>query len=240
MTSAVIDHEATGLGRVALQYSQSQKFLAYLRALMAPMDELEAVFQKISEQADIDKADGVNLDVIGDIVGIDRVIPESVQLAFFGFSDNPAALVFGEEGHPGIGGRLYEEGEPFLTTTVLSNPEYRVLIRAKIVKNHARGTNEDVLNGLAFLFDADATGTQVNVTDVGGMAIQVGIGRWLSFMEKVLITSLDILPRPGGVRISQRVNYDAGNYFGFDGQPGALSFGEEGQPSIGGQFAEEF
>ena len=240
MSAAVIDHSATGAGRVALQYSQSPKFLAYLRALLGPMDELEAVFQKIALQADIDQAEGVNLDVIGDIVGIDRIIPESVQLAFFGFADNAAALNFGEEGSPGTGGRLYDEGEPYLATSVLNDPEYRLLIRTKIVKNHATGRNEDVLTGLAYLFDSDATGVPVSVDDVGGMTIQIAVGRLLTYLEKVLITTLDVLPRPAGVRISQRVNYVASNYFGFDGQTSALSFGEEGQPGVGGQFAEEF
>ena len=84
-----------------------------------------------------------------------------------------------------------------------------------------------VIAGLAYLFG-------------GGMAIQVAVGRPLTYLEKVLITNLDVLPRPAGVRISQRVTYSTTSYFGFDGQINALSFGEEGQPSTGGQFAEEF
>jgi hypothetical protein len=81
---------------------------------------------------------------------------------------------------------------------------------------------------------------QVAVNDQGGMAVQVAVGRQLTFLEKVLITNLDILPRPAGVRISQRVTYNAANYFGFSDQIGALTFGEEGSTVIGGQFAEEF
>lgn len=239
MTAATIDHLAVGRSRVAAQYTESQKFLAYVRALLASSAELEAVLQKVAEQVDIDLAEGVNLDVIGEIVGISRIIPASVQLAFFGFQDNAAALNFGEEGSQGIGARFYDEGEPYLATSVLNDPEFRLLIRAKIVKNHALGTNEDVIAGLAYLFGGGMA-IQVAVEDVGGMAIQVAVGRSLTYLEKVLITNLDVLPRPAGVRISQRVTYSATSYFGFDGQNSALSFGEEGQPSTGGQFAEEF
>lgn len=239
MTAAIIDHLAVGRSRVAAQYTESQKFLAYIRALLASSAELEAIFQKVAEQVDIDLAEGVNLDVIGEIVGISRIIPASVQLAFFGFQDNAAALNFGEEGSQGIGARFYDEGEPYLATSVLNDPEFRLLIRAKIVKNHALGTNEDVIAGLAYLFGGGMA-IQVAVEDIGGMAIQVAVGRPLTYLEKVLITNLDVLPRPAGVRISQRVTYSTTSYFGFDGQSSALSFGEEGQPSVGGQFAEEF
>lgn len=240
MSSTVLDHQSLGRSRVATQYTESQKFLAYIRALLDSSAELEAVLQKVAEQTDIDIAEGVNLDVIGEIVGISRIIPASVQLAFFGFQDNAAALNFGEEGAQGVGGRFYDEGEPYLATSVLNDPEYRMLILAKIVKNHAIGTNEDVISGLSYLFGGGNMAIQVAVEDIGNMAIQVAVGRPLTYLEKVLISHLDILPRPAGVRISQRVTFDTTNYFGFDGQNNALSFGEEGQPSVGGLFAEEF
>jgi hypothetical protein len=239
MTSTTIDHLAVGRSRVATQYTESQKFLAFIRALLASSVELEDVLQKVAEQVDIELAEGVNLDVIGEIVGISRIIPASVQLAFFGFQDNVAALNFGEEGALGVGARFFDEGEPYLATSVLNDPEFRLLIRAKIVKNHALGTNEDVIAGMAYLFGGGMA-IQVAVEDIGGMAIQVAVGRTLTYLEKVLISNLDILPRPSGVRISQRVTYNTTNYFGFDGQISALSFGEEGLPSVGGQFAEEF
>lgn len=236
MSSTVLDHQTIGRSRVATQYTESQKFLAYIRALLASSAELEAVLQKVAEQSDIDIAEGVNLDVIGEIVGVSRILPNSIAVKFFGFEGQPGGDVFGEEGVLGIGSRFRDELEPETATSVLADPEYRLLIRAKIVKNHARGTNEDILQGLAYLFDAPRT----VVEDLGGMAIGVAIGRQLTFQEKALVTVLDILPRPAGVRINWRATFDSANYFGFDGQPGALSFGEEGQPTVGGLLAEEF
>ena len=236
MNSTVLDHQSLGRSRVATQYTESQKFLAYIRALLDSSADLESVLQKVAEQSDIDLAEGVNLDVIGEIVGVSRIIPESIAVRFFGFEGQPGGDVFGEEGVLGIGSRFRDELEPETATSVLADPEYRLLIRAKIVKNHAHGTNEDILQGLAYLFNAPRT----VVEDLGGMAIGVAIGRQLTFQEKALVTVLDILPRPAGVRINWRATFDSANYFGFDGQPGALSFGEEGQPSIGGLLAEEF
>lgn len=236
MSSTAIDHQELGRGRVATQYTEAQKFLAYIRALLASSAEMEAVLQKVAEQSDIDLAEGVNLDVIGEIVGISRIIPNAIAVQFFGFQGQPGSAVFGEEGILSIGARFREELEPETATSVLADPEYRLLLRAKIVKNHAQGTNEDILQGLAYLFNTPAT----VIEDIGGMRIGVAIGRQLTFQEKAMVTTLDILPRPDGVQIVWRATYDATNYFGFDGQNSALSFGEEGQPSVGGQFAEEF
>lgn len=236
MSSTVLDHQSLGRSRVATQYTESQRFLAYVRALLESSAELEAVLQKVAEQTDIDLAEGVNLDVIGEIVGVSRILPNSIAVRFFGFEGQPGGDVFGEEGALGIGSRFRDELEPETATSVLADPEYRLLIRAKIVKNHAKGTNEDILQGLAYLFNAPLT----VVEDLGGMAIGVAIGRQLKFQEKALVTVLDILPRPAGVRINWRATFGATNYLGFDGQPDALSFGEEGQPSVGGLLAEEF
>lgn len=236
MSSTALDHQEIGRSRVATQYTASEKFLAYIRALLDASSELESVFQTIAEQADIDIAEGVNLDVIGEIVGISRIIPASIAVKFFGFEGQPGGDVFGEEGALGIGSRFREELESETATSVLADPEYRLLIRAKIVKNHAKGTNEDILLGLDYLFNASLT----VVEDLGGMSIGVAIGRQLTFQEKAMVTGLDILPRPAGLRIKWRSTFDSAKYLGFDGQPGALSFGEEGQPSIGGLFAEEF
>lgn len=112
MSSTVLDHQSIGRSRVATQYTESQKFLAYIRALLDSSAEMEAVLQKVAEQADIDLAEGVNLDVIGEIVGISRIIPASIAVRFFGFEGQPGGDVFGEEGALGIGSRFREELEP--------------------------------------------------------------------------------------------------------------------------------
>jgi hypothetical protein len=236
MSSTVLDHQVVGRSRVATQYTESQKFLAYIRALLDSSAELETVLQQVASQTDIDVAEGVNLDAIGEIVGVNRILPSSIAVMFFGFEGQAGATIFGEDGILGIGSRFRDELEPETATSVLADSEYRLLIRAKIVKNHAHGTCEDILAGMAYLFNSSS----IVVEDSGGMVIQVAIGRQLTFLEKSLITTLDILPRPGGVRINQRVTYDSLSYFGFDGQLNALVFGEEGSPAIGGLFAEEF
>lgn len=201
-----IDHVALGLTRVAAQYQNSADFLAYLTAILTLDNELEAVFQQVAQQVDIDLAEGVNLDTIGAIVGISRVLP--------GGPDNP----------------LPPED------SVLTDAQYRLLLRAKIVKNHSRGTNEDLIKGLCYLFGTDYAA----IDDNDDMTVSIGVGKMLGPVEQAMLNLIDILPRPGGVLIQYRAMFDGHKYFGFEGQTNALGFGEEGQPTVGGTFAEEF
>jgi len=235
--SEFIDHTQLGKSRVALQYSQSQKFLAYLTALLKHADELESVLRTVALQMDIEVAEGVNLDVIGDIVGVSRVLPQSLPVTLFGFEGYAGAGIFGEEGQPSVGYRFRNESESGLASSVLQDIEYRLLIRAKIVKNHSRGTGQDLIDGLLLLFNVS---DGIVVFDAGNMAIGVGIGRLLTpYEQALLLPSLDLLVRPSTVNTVYIAMYDANDYFGFFGQPGAGTFGEEGDPAIGAPFAEQ-
>lgn len=235
MTPVLINHAAQARALVATQYVESAKFLSTLAAVMARVQELESVLLSLQYISDVDTAEGVNLDVIGDIVGISRYIPLSLFVPFFGFEDTTAGSVFGEEDIPGIGSRFYGEGEPYASTSVLADPEYRLLIKAKIIKNHAIGTNNDIIEGLNFIF----SGALSAIEDIGGMKINIGVGRPVSLIEKILIRQIDLLPRPSGVGIGSITSFDSAAYFGFEGQAASNPFGEEGATS-GPVFAEEF
>lgn len=238
MTIELIDHQAISRSRVATQYTESPKFLAFLRAIIDDMQHLETVLQDMQLQSDIDVAQGYNLDVIGEIVGVSRNVDRAIAITYFGFNDQPSSGNFDEE-LSGGGARFIEEGESQFASTQLADPEFRLLIRAKIIKNHSTGTGDDILEGLAFLFAQGTPSTPVGIDSSGGMAFQVFVGRSLSLAEQSIIRDLDILPRPAGVQISQRVTYNPLNSFGFDDQINIFGMAEEGS-ILGGMLAEEF
>lgn len=223
MTPIKIDHSAQASSLVATQYCEATKFLTVLAKLMGRAQDIENALMSMYDTVDVDSATGVNLDVIGDIVGISRNIPQGVLIPFFGFADTSAGVVFGEEGTLAAGGRFREESEGFTVTSILGDPEYRMVIKAKVIRNHAIGTAEDIINGLNFIF----SGSLNVVDDIGGMKINIGVSHAVSYIEKVLIQQLDLLPRPNGVGISSMVSFDVNNSFGFADQQGAKGLGEE-------------
>lgn len=204
MSASVIDHVQLGLSRVAKQFQESPNFLAFLTALLSVNNEIENVLQSMYMLPDVDSMSGVNLDVIGAIVGANRQVSNVVLLNYFGFTDTGSGAYvtpFGEQGIPNIGARFYEENEQYLSTTILQDPEYRMLIKAKIVKNSSSSTNEDIITAISYLFGIN----DVKITDNLNMSISISIGRPLYATEQAMLTAMDILPRPAGVRIAGAV-----------------------------------
>lgn len=232
-----IDHAALAQARTITQYRESARFQAFIRATLAQMTELERLAWSVLDQLDVEQAQGINLDVLGELVGVSRFVPDGLQLAFFGFADTPGAVGFGEAGRPDIGARFIDRGESATAASYLADPEYRLLIRARIAKNHATGTVADAYASLERLFGA---GTPSVIEDTQRMSFGVSIGRHLTLIERQLVRAFDLLPRPAGVAIDSRAAFDAARYFGFDGQPGARGFGEAADAAAGGTFAESF
>lgn len=149
------------------------------------------------EQFDLDNAEGAQLDILGQWIGQSRIIPNVLSLIFFGFQDDPAALPFGELGNPAIGGRFYELGEPTGSTTVLGDPEYRTLLRAKITRNQWDGSVSGLEAALSFI----APGIVYSISDMANSrTVTITIqNSSISAAIKALLISLSILPRAGGV-----------------------------------------
>jgi hypothetical protein len=209
---------------ITSEHNQKPKYTAMVKAVTDAWGSVQDFDKTLPLAFDLDTAAGVQLDAIGLWVGQTRLIPGVLLVEFFGFSDNPAALTYGEEGFPSIGGRFYEEGEPIDATSLLADPEYRLLIRGRIVRNHAKGLTADFVRAISFMFQT----TCVIDDTAGNMTIGVYIGRPITLVERAIILNLDILPRPAGVRIATFAYYDyEGGYFGFDGQDNAKTFGEE-------------
>lgn len=210
--------------------NKAPKFTAMVEAVTAAWAGLYELLEQMPAVFDVDTAVGVQLDTIGRWVGQSRLIEGVLLVQFFGFTDQLAALPFGEEGNPAVGGRFYGEGEPFTSTSVLADPEYRTLIKARIVRNNAQGTTAELVAALDFLFTAPCI-----VDDPGTMAIGVSIGRPLTLVEQAIVAGLDILPRPAGVRIAWIIYY-YGEFFGFEGQAGAEGFAEETATHLDGSM----
>lgn len=211
------------------------KFEALLKAVTDCFGGVSDTLLTLPDKYALDTARGDQLDTLGAWVGQTRLIPNAILIQFFGFDGNPDALAMGDSNFPSQGGRFYDEGEPITSTALLSDPEYRTAIKARIARNMAQGTTADIVGVLNFIF-----GHFSYVEDYGNMSIGIAIGSALTRVEQAMIRDLDLLPRPAGILIAWLLYFDPLDYFGFDGQFNAQSFGEEGSTTIGGRLAEEF
>lgn len=137
---------------ITSEHADKPKFSALVQAIAGGIDAINASVLSLPQAFDLDVAAGAQLDVIGLWVGQPRDVSGVPTTVFFGFSDNVAAAIFGEQGLPQIGERFYEEGEQFEDSVVLGDPEYRLLLKSKIVRNQSDGTAADLMQALLYLF----------------------------------------------------------------------------------------
>lgn len=181
---------------ITSQHINKPKFVAKVSTVTGGINAITQLIQSIPDAFDVDNAIGAQLDIVGLWVGRLRTVNSILTVAFFGFSDDGAALPFGEQTDPSKGGRFYEQGEPFSSSTVLGDPEYRTIIKAKIVRNQWNGTTGGIEAALQYVFNAPCT-----VVDNGTLNLTINVSAPITAVEKTLLTQFDLLPRPAGVRI---------------------------------------
>lgn len=67
-----VDHAATAIARLPEQFKSKPNIEALLRCFLAPCQELEQAFQDLKLLRSVDTAEGVQLDVLGKVVGQPR------------------------------------------------------------------------------------------------------------------------------------------------------------------------
>lgn len=207
------DRAASMAGHLIGQFSRKPVFAAFLAAIGGELDELDQALADLRDKRWIDTGEGVQLDGIGELVNQSRQVADAVTIPFFAFEGQPNAQGFEV-------GRFRDDWEGWLTSVNLGDPEYRMVLRAKIRKDTSPGTTEDTIASLRFIFDAD----RVVIRDCGNAKMAAAIGRRLNENELSVAQALDLFVRAGGVGIVDASHFDADNYFGFYGQKDAKGF----------------
>jgi hypothetical protein len=115
-------------------YHRNQpKFVAAMQLTLQPYVDLQNALADMPLKFDLDLAVGVQLDRIGERVGISRQIPVPIQNLFFSFGDELRG--WGR----GIWKGPYDSGSSLFA---LGDETYRRLLRAKIAANRWNGTVE--------------------------------------------------------------------------------------------------
>lgn len=182
--------------RLLYQYQASPLLRGLMLALTREYCALGDALSALETRLDIDLSSGVQLDLIGEIVGIPR--PLTIQL------DGEDAFAFADPGPPegpgrgwsgrgrdDIGGRFV--GLSGLAVGAMADPDYRTLIRARIFSNRADAT----VDSIAGFLNA-ALGGRNRVTHSVGV-VNLVLARPVSTIEQDII--LGMIPIAAGVRV---------------------------------------
>lgn len=243
------DYLSTARSRVTEQFKTEDHpvFDKYLQLLLGGKIELQEVFRQLMQERSIDTAVGAQLDIIGEIVGQPRELIDTALLTYFAYLGYPEAESYGDLNNPSVGGFYRGVNDPLAGNTTLNDDQYRLFIKAKIIKNSTNVTPPQFIEFMQFVF-----GIQASVVVAEGNAeFTVMLGRELSSFEKVLLNYVSyssgypsrFVPKPIGVRINFG-EFNIDNYFGFQGAPGAKGYGTlvpvAGEGGYGASYGIEY
>lgn len=219
--------------RITEQFKDKPIIDKYIRLLIGEWDEMQVVLQDLQQLRSIDTAVGAQLDIIGDIVGRPRGLVTSELFYYFGFEGAPLSGTYASTTDPTVGSPYYSLNAPTGISRPPSDEEYRLILKAKIIKNRTMARPEDVINAYKFLFTAGA----VTIDELAPAKVRIGIGKILTNVERGLLFDLggagNLLPKTVGVNYLY-TEFQAGRVFATEGFPGAVGTGDLNDPSSGG------
>lgn len=227
------DYLGDARDRITDQFKGKRVIDKYLQLLLSGSSELQDAMEQVQTLRSIDTAVGVQLDVIGIIVGRPRGLVSAELFQYFGFQGASQAGSFGSSSDPTVGSPWYSLGAPMDISREPSDEEYRLILKAKIIKNRTLARPEDVIDAYKFLFGA----SRVTIVESGLAEVRIGIGKILTSVERGLLFDLAgagaLLPKTVGVNYVY-TEFQADRVFATDGFPGGMGPGDLANPELGG------
>lgn len=190
---------------ITSQHRDKPKFRALVELLTQHFADCQIVAQSIPGKFDLDVAVGVQLDVVGQWVGISRFIPIPIDGVYFTFDTGPGLDV----------GLLKGEYDSSDGLTRLPDDYYRKVIKAKIVANHWDGSLQGVETIVGLIFQGD--GYDVSVTDNQDMSVTIlMLTTNPNKISAGILKSGMINIKPAGVQLNLAKKSSDGPVFCFD------------------------
>ena len=196
-----------------IQYNNKSKAKATIRALVSSA-LADGVYFDVRDGYDVETAIGVQLDVLGEWVGIDRFYTSNEFTDnYFGFADafdlvglSPNIVGFDDAFSQDKEGLYLDAFDVVSSNLRLNDDTFRTLIKLKIVQNSSNHSMGDISTKIYDFFD-----DTVLVKDNYDMTMTYFIGDTSnSLIEAALFKG--VLPKPAGVRLQL---IDGNKFFGF-------------------------
>lgn len=178
-------------GLIISQHALKPKFVATVALAVEPWAGLQAMETAAISATTIDNARGVQLDWIGQWVGISRRVLVPITGVYFSWNTTVA-----EGWNSGV---WKGEFDPSGGLSELPDNDYRVLIKAKILANNSSGSIPEIYA----ILNAAFPGVGIDVIDNQDMTMEIlyTIADFTPIKEAILIQGL-IPIKPSGVSIT--------------------------------------
>lgn len=209
------------------QYYYKPKAKAEITLLAAEFSKVYTFLNTFTDKFDVDRAEGEQLDIIGQIVGISRTVPEALANYYFGFEGEEYAKGFSDKFNDADSAPFFDRFSIRYSDLQLEDEKYRFFIKAKIAVNNASAymisdERTSIQSIIQYLFNDDAY-----VVDNQDMSLTLYLSPSVRLDAIRLINKLNLLPKPQGVNYRIIVKAGILNTFGFSSNPNAIGFGDK-------------
>jgi hypothetical protein len=177
--------------RIYAQYRNKPKAVAWYEIARKLGGSLEAAAEAVRKSYDIDNAVEEQLNVIGRIVVVPRSFVGSIPMnpGMFDLTDGSE---FGDDDAMFSALTIDQDGQ-------LSDDLYRLVIKAKIIKNNGDATIENILDGMNFLLP---NAEVLRVTDGEDMSFSIEFYGQITNLERFALLNAGLVPKPQAVRFN--------------------------------------
>lgn len=158
---------STYLTRITSEHIVRPKFMGLVRARLEPLIDLFECLEEIDKAFDLDTAEGKQLDVIGEYVGVSRLL----------------------------------NFQPEYADAILTDPYYRMLLKAQISLNNWDGSVE----GIKTIWESVFPEYEIQIVDNQNMTMEARIIGLQQFFDSELVQHGYITPKPMGVGMEYTV-----------------------------------
>ncbi len=177
--------------RIYAQYRDKPKAVDWYAIARKLGGSLEDAAEAVRKSYDIDNVLGEQLNVIGRIVVAPRSFVGSIPMnpGLFDLTDGDE---FGDDEAMFSALTIDQDGQ-------LSDELYRLVIKAKIVKNNGDATIENILDGMNFLLP---NAEVLRVTDGEDMSFSIEFYGQITNLERFALLNAGLVPKPQAVRFN--------------------------------------
>lgn len=177
--------------RIYAQYRNKPKAVAWYAITRSLAAEIATGAQAVRTSWVIDDAIGEQLDIIGRIVVTDRNFLQNTPLSPALFAE-PDGAEFGDTS------AIFSD-LTVGTDSQMSDEFFRLVIRAKIIKNNSDATIESILDGVTFLVPG---ANVIRVIDGEDMSFSIEFNGQITDLERWALLNAKLIPKPQGVRFN--------------------------------------
>ena len=157
---------ASYLALVTSEHAQQPKYTAMLTAILQPLVSAAQTVISLPLAFDLDVAEGVQLDIVGQWIGISRDLLVPITNVYFTLDSTTLGLDFGS---------LQGPFDPSYGLVALPDDSYRTLLRAQIIANQWDGTIPEAYTAWATLFAAEGFNIIIQNDNANVMHIIYGL-----------------------------------------------------------------